>query len=129
MTNTTNTELKPCPFCGQPGFLSKAGSPEWFSVGCSGLFGCPAYLRAQVHRTESAAIAAWNTRAALAEAEGQAVPQSNLELAAAAVAAFRHRLSYNYSYTGEPAGLLKTLVADLDRALSNQTAKRRSASA
>lgn len=88
MTNTTNTErLKPCPFCGagnteirQNGRIwtgMKFSDPVSVSVRhwCAEVHGQPTRMIERAGRDEESAIAAWNTRAALAEAEGQAVPQ------------------------------------------------------
>lgn len=58
---SSEPELLPCPFCGGAGHLSEAGG--WASVGCNSAQTCPAYLRAQVHRTKDAAVTAWNRRA------------------------------------------------------------------
>lgn len=53
-------DLKPCPFCGSaPELRSSHG---WYAVGCY-TAKCPASIHALTHRSESAAVATWNTRA------------------------------------------------------------------
>lgn len=88
MTNTTNTErLKPCPFCGAGNTEIHQNGRTWTGMKfsdpvsvsvrhwCAEVHGQPTRMIERAGRDEESAIAAWNTRAALAEAEGQAVPQ------------------------------------------------------
>lgn len=88
MTNTTNTErLKPCPFCGAGNTEIRQNGRTWTGMKfsdpvsvsvrhwCAEVHGQPTRMIERAGRDEESAIAAWNTRAALAEAEGQAVPQ------------------------------------------------------
>lgn len=71
---TDTTALLPCPFCG--GTARQSSGPgayhPWYGTGCS-TRKCPAELHMQVHDSQEAADAAWNTRAALAAAQQPAV--------------------------------------------------------
>ena len=55
-------KLKPCPFCGAPGRMCRAGM-QWY-VECSGdADDCPALPWSGYHKSQEKAAEAWNRRA------------------------------------------------------------------
>ena len=64
------SELKPCPFCGQPGVIKTSWlSNNWYAPGCTD-YNCPAYNPEQDEQggfncefaLEEEAVEEWNTR-------------------------------------------------------------------
>lgn len=60
MTRTETTQLKPCPFCGKEARVTRNSFDGRFYCECSD-DNCEGYWG--MYRTESEAIASWNTRA------------------------------------------------------------------
>mgnify|MGYP002735293217 CR=1 FL=1 len=112
MTETTQAELLPCPFCGGPADLRGHQAPE-FWVGCSAI-GCKATTEG--FGDMGRAITAWNTRhrtQALADAAAEA-PNTQYVLSKI-VAKLRwqaEQATYNHDVLDPKAAEILTNVAD-----------------
>ena len=71
----SETELKPCPFCGERAETDFIPEHHSYQVECSDSIGCTARI---TRDSELGAIEAWNCRAAL-DAPAQAVPAPGVE--------------------------------------------------
>lgn len=77
MTSEKGDELKPCPFCGEPGRVVRDGDHhgEYFNLGCVAElmtdYSCPGALIYYTEPIEKlpTAIAAWNQRPPVSDAE------------------------------------------------------------
>ncbi|TAL82049.1 MAG: hypothetical protein EPN62_05695 [Candidimonas sp.] len=63
----TQTEPKPCPFCGGPASYQQGGegSKRWYGCSCED-WNCQGHNGRLSHKTALNAVKAWNTRAAIA---------------------------------------------------------------